>query len=138
MDESNESTITRREMIAGTTAAVAALAFSNVTGVQQAAPHTVPLSKAKVSFTVNGQATDLEMDTRTTLLDALREHLHVYGHQKRLRSRPVRGVYGAGQRPTYQFLPVAGPSASGRYHYHHRRAGNAGQATSHAGSFHQA
>lgn len=81
MDESNESMITRREMIAGTTAAVAALAFTNLTGVQ-AAPHTVPLSLAKVSFTVNGTSHALEMDTRTTLLDALREHLQFAGTKK--------------------------------------------------------
>jgi xanthine dehydrogenase YagT iron-sulfur-binding subunit len=36
----------------------------------------------KVSFTVNGEARDLEVDTRTTLLDALREHLHLTGTKK--------------------------------------------------------
>ncbi|AUD01314.1 aldehyde dehydrogenase iron-sulfur subunit PaoA [Spirosoma pollinicola] len=81
MEESNESMITRREMIAGTTAAVAAIALLNVTGTQ-AAPHTIPLSLAKVSFTVNGKSHNLEMDTRTTLLDALREHLHFTGTKK--------------------------------------------------------
>jgi xanthine dehydrogenase YagT iron-sulfur-binding subunit len=81
MEESNESTISRREMIVGTTAAVAAITLFNVTGTQ-AAPHTVPLSKAKVSFTVNGQPHDLEMNTRTTLLDTLREHLHITGTNK--------------------------------------------------------
>ena len=75
--------ITRREMLAGTTAAIGALALLNVTGTQAAvAPHAVPLSKAKVSFTVNGQPHDLEMDTRTTLLDTLREHLHVTGTKR--------------------------------------------------------
>jgi xanthine dehydrogenase YagT iron-sulfur-binding subunit len=37
---------------------------------------------AKVSFTVNGLAHDLELDMRTTLLDALREHLHLTGSKK--------------------------------------------------------
>ena len=37
---------------------------------------------AKVSFNVNGIAHDLELDTRTTLLDALREHLHLTGTKK--------------------------------------------------------
>lgn len=84
MDESNESTLTRREMIAGTTAAVTALAFSGMTGVRAATmtPHTVPLSKAKVSFTVNRKPQSLDMDTRTTLLDALREHLQFTGTKK--------------------------------------------------------
>src|SRR5688572_25451627 len=33
----------------------------------------------KVAFTVNGKPRELELDTRTTLLDALREHLHLTG-----------------------------------------------------------
>jgi xanthine dehydrogenase YagT iron-sulfur-binding subunit len=37
---------------------------------------------AKVSFTVNGMVRELEVDTRTTLLDALREHLHLTGSKK--------------------------------------------------------
>lgn len=37
---------------------------------------------AKVSFNVNGTARELEVDTRTTLLDALREHLHFTGTKK--------------------------------------------------------
>jgi xanthine dehydrogenase YagT iron-sulfur-binding subunit len=37
---------------------------------------------AKVSFDVNGQTRALELDTRTTLLDALREHLHLSGTKK--------------------------------------------------------
>jgi xanthine dehydrogenase YagT iron-sulfur-binding subunit len=36
----------------------------------------------KVSFTVNGKACELEVDNRTTLLDALREHLHLTGTKK--------------------------------------------------------
>ncbi|WP_460952375.1 aldehyde dehydrogenase iron-sulfur subunit PaoA [Spirosoma daeguense] len=81
MEESNESTISRREMIVGTTAAIAAITLANVTGTQ-AAPHSVPLSLAKVSFTVNGKSHNLEMDTRTTLIDALREHLNLTGTKK--------------------------------------------------------
>ena len=37
---------------------------------------------AKVSFTVNGAVRELDVDTRTTLLDALREHLHLTGTKK--------------------------------------------------------
>ena len=37
---------------------------------------------AKVSFSVNGTPRTLELDTRTTLLDALREHLHLTGTKK--------------------------------------------------------
>jgi xanthine dehydrogenase YagT iron-sulfur-binding subunit len=45
-------------------------------------PGTEPAVRSKVSFTVNGKAHALELDTRTTLLDALREHLHLYGTKK--------------------------------------------------------
>ena len=37
---------------------------------------------SKVHFTVNGEPRVLELDTRTTLLDALREHLHLTGTKK--------------------------------------------------------
>lgn len=37
---------------------------------------------SKFSFTVNGQAQTLDIDNRTTLLDALREHLHLTGTKK--------------------------------------------------------
>ncbi|MFC7054165.1 aldehyde dehydrogenase iron-sulfur subunit PaoA [Hansschlegelia quercus] len=37
---------------------------------------------APVAFTVNGEARQLEVDTRTTLLDALRERLHLTGTKK--------------------------------------------------------
>jgi xanthine dehydrogenase YagT iron-sulfur-binding subunit len=37
---------------------------------------------AQVSFKVNGESRALDLDTRTTLLDALREHLHLTGSKK--------------------------------------------------------
>jgi len=37
---------------------------------------------SKVSFKVNGEQRELELDTRTTLLDALREHLLLTGTKK--------------------------------------------------------
>src|SRR5262249_30309127 len=39
-------------------------------------------ARSTVSLSVNGEAHDLELDTRTTLLDALREHLHLTGTKK--------------------------------------------------------
>jgi xanthine dehydrogenase YagT iron-sulfur-binding subunit len=41
-----------------------------------------PGTTMKVTFTVNGKPRELELDTRTTLLDALREHLHLTGSKK--------------------------------------------------------
>ena len=51
---------------------------------QEASPpaFTGPGAKMKISFKVNGKPRDLELDTRTTLLDALREHLHLTGSKK--------------------------------------------------------
>ena len=37
---------------------------------------------SNVSFKVNGESRALDLDTRTTLLDALREHLHLTGTKK--------------------------------------------------------
>ena len=37
---------------------------------------------AKVAFTVNGERRELELDTRTSLLDAAREHLRLTGSKK--------------------------------------------------------
>nr|WP_042672261.1 aldehyde dehydrogenase iron-sulfur subunit PaoA [Methylobacterium sp. B34] len=37
---------------------------------------------AAVTFTVNGERRTLELDTRTSLLDAAREHLHLTGSKK--------------------------------------------------------
>src|SRR5881398_3173973 len=37
---------------------------------------------AKVSFNVNGAEHDLKLDTRTSLLDTLREHLRLTGTKK--------------------------------------------------------
>jgi xanthine dehydrogenase YagT iron-sulfur-binding subunit len=39
-------------------------------------------SNSKVSFSVNGSSRTLDLDTRTTLLDALREHMHLTGTKK--------------------------------------------------------
>jgi len=41
-----------------------------------------PHAKLPVSFTVNGNRAELELDARVTLLDALREHLELTGTKK--------------------------------------------------------
>ena len=38
--------------------------------------------ESRVTLTVNGRRRDLAIDNRTTLLDALREHLHLNGTKK--------------------------------------------------------
>lgn len=83
-DENGFGGITRREMLTGTAVAVTALAITTVRRLEAApaAPIVSPVESAGVSFSVNGNAVNLEIDTRTTLLDALREHLHLTGTKK--------------------------------------------------------
>ncbi|POP47312.1 aldehyde dehydrogenase iron-sulfur subunit [Superficieibacter electus] len=47
-----------------------------------AAGASLPVETAFLKFTVNGEIHELNLDTRTTLLDALREHLHLTGSKK--------------------------------------------------------
>src|SRR5690606_21404784 len=74
---------TRRGFVIGSAAAVALTALPRITMAQTPAPID-PLQPVttKISFKVNGQLRELELDTRTTLLDALREHLHLTGSKK--------------------------------------------------------
>jgi xanthine dehydrogenase YagT iron-sulfur-binding subunit len=81
-----EPRMTRRDvLVVGTAAAVSASAPALAAGEEAAAgaapvaPDAVPMP---VSFEVNGQVEQLSLDPRTTLLDALREHLHLTGTKK--------------------------------------------------------
>jgi len=72
--------ITRRELMKVGAVSVAATTVPFVAHAQ-AQPAGPPVM-SKVSFAVNGKTRDLKLDTRTTLLDALREHLHLTGTKK--------------------------------------------------------
>jgi xanthine dehydrogenase YagT iron-sulfur-binding subunit len=72
--------LTRRELLIAGVASAAATTGPLFARGQ--APHTTAPVLASVSFEVNGQPCALELDTRTTLLDALREHLHLTGTKK--------------------------------------------------------
>ena len=75
--------LTRREFLIAGTAAVAVTALPRIaTGQTAAVVSHLPPTLMKVAFKVNGQPRELELDTRTTLLDALREHLHLTGSKK--------------------------------------------------------
>ena len=85
MHDSDAPKLTRREVLIAGAASVAAAAVPGAGSL--AATTTSPaVSKApvmaKTSLTVNGKVRELELDTRTTLLDALREHLHLTGTKK--------------------------------------------------------
>ena len=84
MEESSNFNMTRREMMKGTAAAVALTLSSGILETV-AGVATDPVDQvitSDLSFTVNGKTHALAMDTRTTLLDALREHLLLTGTKK--------------------------------------------------------
>ncbi len=72
------SPITRRDLI-GTSAALATLPLPSA--AEPAAP-AAPKSGGAVSLTINGAAHTLAIDQRTSLLDALREHIGLTGTKK--------------------------------------------------------
>lgn len=81
MQTPEEFEVSRRGVIVGGAASVATATFVPA-GTAVAAPAPVPPPTAKVTFEVNGTPHTLELDTRTSLLDALREHLHLTGTKK--------------------------------------------------------
>lgn len=82
--------ISRRNLLVGTATSVAlgsmsrkgAAQSSADTGARAPALASEAPTLGQVSFRVNGVERDLAVDTRTTLLDALREHLHLTGTKK--------------------------------------------------------
>jgi len=72
--------LTRRGLLM--TGAASAATVASGTAASQPAPASPPAPLSKVSLDVNGQVHQLELDTRTTLLDALREQLHLTGSKK--------------------------------------------------------
>jgi xanthine dehydrogenase YagT iron-sulfur-binding subunit len=72
--------INRREVLIAGAATAAATALPYVANAQ--ASGTAAPSIAKFTLDVNGKPRALELDTRTTLLDALRDHLHLTGTKK--------------------------------------------------------
>ena len=86
MNDFSDISITRRNLlIAGALSATsAAVPLTAEAQAQAEVPAAAgpPPSIAKFSFQVNGKQHTLEVDTRTTLLDALREHLHLTGTKK--------------------------------------------------------
>ena len=84
MDDFIETTISRRDLLivgalTATTAAVPSMARASDTAP---AVSGLPPVMSKLSFQVNGKPHALDVDTRTTLLDALRENLKLSGTKK--------------------------------------------------------
>lgn len=80
MADNAKNGLSRRDVIAvgAASAAVTSLpAYAQPAPLPAKAPSLMPLS-----FEVNGETAQLNLDTRTTLLDALREHLKLTGTKK--------------------------------------------------------
>jgi xanthine dehydrogenase YagT iron-sulfur-binding subunit len=84
MPKPGDFEISRRDLLIVAGASVAATTVASPAGAQSKAAVSAPSAPvvSKVSLSVNGAARDLELDTRTTLLDALREHMHLTGTKK--------------------------------------------------------
>ncbi len=85
MQDPEELEVTRRDVLIVGAAGVAATMASQLSRGQ--APSEGPAAApqpvlSRVSFNVNGKPCELNLDTRTTLLDALREHLQLTGTKK--------------------------------------------------------
>jgi xanthine dehydrogenase YagT iron-sulfur-binding subunit len=72
--------LSRRDFLVLGAVSAAAVALPFAPAAPPPAAGSVAL--ARVSFEVNGTTRALALDTRTTLLDALREHLHLTGTKK--------------------------------------------------------
>ena len=85
MDISSNLPITRRGLLAAGAASASATIVAHPataqTPARPAAPAGTPVLST-VTMQVNGKAQRMDLDTRTTLLDALREHLHLTGTKK--------------------------------------------------------
>ncbi|MGK5075297.1 aldehyde dehydrogenase iron-sulfur subunit PaoA [Janthinobacterium sp. ZB1P44] len=87
MTDCNHINAGRRGVLIAGALSATAVAVPGVTGAAEAAHAAAQSGQAppvlmKVGLNVNGQRHSLELDTRTTLLDALREHLHLTGTKK--------------------------------------------------------
>ena len=69
--------LSRRGVLTAGAATAAAVAVP-----AEAQPSQPPPARVRVALEVNGRRRELEVDTRTTLLDALREHLQLTGSKK--------------------------------------------------------
>jgi xanthine dehydrogenase YagT iron-sulfur-binding subunit len=86
MDDLSDMKLSRRDLLKTGAAAATTAAIPAVGSAQPGAGAPPPLNPAptmaKTVLRVNGQRRELSLDTRTTLLDALREHLKMSGTKK--------------------------------------------------------
>jgi xanthine dehydrogenase YagT iron-sulfur-binding subunit len=80
-DDRIDLPVRRRDLLLAGAASAATVAAPPVTA-QTASPAAPAPTMAKIALDVNGRVHELELDTRTSLLDALREGLHLTGSKK--------------------------------------------------------
>ncbi|MET0257063.1 MAG: aldehyde dehydrogenase iron-sulfur subunit PaoA [Methylobacterium sp.] len=84
MTKPTDYELNRRDLMVSASACAAASVMPSLAlaqGASVAETQEAPVVSG-VSFTVNGERRALDLDLRTTLLDALREHLHLTGTKK--------------------------------------------------------
>ncbi|MFD0985490.1 aldehyde dehydrogenase iron-sulfur subunit PaoA [Methyloligella solikamskensis] len=74
--------LSRRSFLAGSVAFTALMATPGAAKQITKSTNIPTPSRSGVSLKVNGETRDIDVDTRTTLLDALREHLKLTGTKK--------------------------------------------------------
>lgn len=82
MEHNPQLSVSRRDLLIAGASTAAATAVPRSAGAQVQPPSIPEGVQLPVTLQVNGQEHRLDLDTRTTLLDALREHLHLTGTKK--------------------------------------------------------
>jgi xanthine dehydrogenase YagT iron-sulfur-binding subunit len=84
-DSDDRRGVTRREILGRSAGLMALLSLEGATtglATAEAADAEVGAERVRVVFAINGQKRRLELDARTSLLDALREHVGLTGTKK--------------------------------------------------------
>jgi xanthine dehydrogenase YagT iron-sulfur-binding subunit len=82
VDTLNDWKVSRRGFLKMSAVSATAAAVPPLMAKPAAPDGGRPVVTAPVRLDVNGKAQELQLDTRTTLLDALREHMHLTGTKK--------------------------------------------------------
>ena len=84
MDDFSDLKLSRRDLLIAGAISASAAAVPSVAGAQETAPAAPPMPPVinKVALTINGKRHQLDVDTRTSLLDVLREKLQLTGTKK--------------------------------------------------------
>src|SRR5690242_14845051 len=82
MEDPTTHLISRRDALIAGAVAAAAVSAAAPASAAPPVPSAAGVPRMKLSLSVNGQVRTLDLDNRTTLLDALREHLNLTGTKK--------------------------------------------------------